>query len=143
MSRYPWSNPHPHPLNNPGMHGRGSEPSAPASDAVGRGRDAADRASVPRRATWISRLALTQFKLAPTCADSAPTHADSRRTGRIRADSGRIGSYRQNIGVFRPEKGNRPVREKKKKKNLLDWILLRYCCQWTDLLLRVLLCFVF
>ena len=32
-----------------GMHGRGPMAGAPASDAAGRGRDAADRASVPRR----------------------------------------------------------------------------------------------
>ena len=42
-----------------------------------------------------------------------PTHADAAQT---RADSGQIGSYRPNIGVFQLEKGNRPVREIKKKK---------------------------
>ena len=103
------------------------------------GRDAADRASVPRRATWISRLAPMRLKSAPTRADSAPTHADSRRTRRIRADSGRIGSYRQNIGVFRPKKGNQPVRGKEKKKNFWTGLdgLKSYLCFF------VLLCFVF
>ena len=37
---------------------------------------------------------------------------DPRRCG---SDQGRFGSYRPNIGVFRPEKGNRPIREIKKK----------------------------
>ena len=41
-------------------------------------------------ATWIPRLAPTWLK------------------------SSRLGSYWPNIGVFRPEKGNRPVRRKKK-----------------------------
>ena len=65
-----------------------------------RGRDTADRASVPRQAA--------------SCHMDSPT----------RADAAQIGPYRPNIGVFWPEKGNRPVRRKKnlKPKILVDLI---------------------
>ena len=51
-----------------------------------RARDAADRASVPRRAasaTWF-------LFFSPTRADAAETRPDSRRIGLIRTDLGRI-----------------------------------------------------
>ena len=72
-----------------GMHGCGSQASAPASDAAGRGRDAADRASVPRRATW-------RFS---NRADAAEIGADAAEIG---ADSVRIGHIGQN-GRVRPK----------------------------------------
>ena len=59
-----------------GMHGCGSQASAPASDAAGRGRDAADRASVPRRAASCHVAILESGR-------RGPNRADSVRIGRI------------------------------------------------------------
>ena len=50
---------------------------------------------------------------------------DSHRRG---SDTGQIGSYRPNICVFQPEKGNRPIRRKKKKKNLKPKISVDLIC---------------
>ena len=47
-------------------------------------------------------------------ADSRRFGSDARRLSQNRADSHRFGSYRPNTGVFRPEKGNRPAKKKKK-----------------------------
>ena len=55
------------------MHGGGSGPSTPASFAVGRGRDAADRASVSR--------------LAASCPVDFPTRVDAAQIGLTRAVS--------------------------------------------------------
>ena len=73
---------------HPGMHGRGPKASAPASDAAGRGRDAADRASVPRRTASChvaspesGRRGPTRLKSAPIRRKSAPTRPKS---GRVR-----------------------------------------------------------
>ena len=76
------------------------------------------------------------------------THADATQT---RADSGQIRSYRPNISVFRPEKGNRPIKEIKKKKNLkpkipVDLIRCRRLHRLNPFLLLLLLllfCFFF
>ena len=67
-----------------GMHGRGSQASAPASDAAGRRRrrrDAADRVSVPHRATW-------RF---PNRADAAEIGANAAQIGPTRSVSACIG----------------------------------------------------
>ena len=73
-----------------------------------------------------------------------PTRADAAQT---RADSGQIRSYRPNISVFRPEKGNRPVREIKKKnlkpKILVDLIRCRRLHRLNPFLLLLLFCFFF
>ena len=81
--------------------------------------DAPAHASVPRQIFFfVSEFALTH-------ADSALTCVGSRQTGPIRAKSDRIGWYR----CVSAKKGNRPVRGKKKIKNLnwkYLWILI--CC---------------
>ena len=71
------------------MHGRGKMAAAPASDAATHGG---------RRCLRVELRPVFFFFF----------------SFRIRADSGRIGSYRPNTGVFRPEKGNRPAKKKKK-----------------------------
>ena len=81
------------------MHGRGSQASAPASDAAGRGRDAVDRASVPHRATW-------RF---PNRANAAEIGTDAAQIGPTRSVSACIG---QN-GRVRPK-----FKKKKKKKKV-------------------------
>ena len=78
----------------PGMHGRGIQPSAPASDAAGRGRDAADRASVPRRATW----------LLPNWADAAEIGADAAQIGPTRS-----------VSAEKAESGRNSKKKKKKR----------------------------
>ena len=83
-----------------------------------RGRDTADRASMPRQAA--------------SCHMDSPT----------RTDAAQIGPYRPNIGVFQPEKGNRLVRRKKnlKLKILVD--LIRSLHRLNPFLLLLLLfCF--
>ena len=69
-------------------------------------RDTATREG--RRWPCVRPRPATCFFFSPIRADAAQTQADSRR----------FGSYRLNIGVFRPEKGNRPVRRRKKKRKL-------------------------
>ena len=92
----------------PGMHGRGSQASAPASDAAGcrsRGRDAADRTSVPRRATWRVPNRADTAKIGADAAQIGPT----RSVSAVSADICRIGRYlpvSADIGRNRP---NRPV----------------------------------
>ena len=77
----------------PGMHGRGSQASAPASDAAGcrsRGRDAADRTSVPRRATWRFPNRADAAEISANAAQIGPTWSVSAlsacigRNGRVR-----------------------------------------------------------
>ena len=70
-----------------GMHGCGSQASAPASDAAGRGRDAADRASVPRRATWRFPNRADAAKIGTDATQIGPT----RSVSAISADIGRNG----------------------------------------------------
>ena len=84
------------------MHGRGSQASTPASDAAGRGRDTADRASVPRRATW-------RF---PNRADAAEIGADAAEIGVDAAEIGPTWSVSACIGR------NGRVRPKFKKKKV-------------------------
>ena len=79
------------------MHGRGSQASAPASDAAGcrsRGRDAADRTSVPRRATW-------RF---PNRADAAEIGVDTAQIGQTRS-----------VSAVSAESGRNSKKKKKKK----------------------------
>ena len=96
-----------------GMHGRGSQASAPASDVAGRGRDAADRSSVPRRATWRF---LNRADAAKIGADAAEIGADAARLGPYRPVSAGIGR----IGRYRPVSAETarfgPKFKKKKKK---------------------------
>ena len=83
-----------------------------------RGRDTADCESVSRRAT--------------SCHVDSPTLADAAQ----------IEPYRPNIGVFRPEKGNRPVRRKKKLKPKIPVDLIRRLHRLNPFLLLLLLfCF--
>ena len=70
-----------------GMHGCGSQASAPASDAAGRGRDAADRASVPRRATW--RFS-NRADAAEIGADAAEIDADAAQIAPTRSVSAEL-----------------------------------------------------
>ena len=80
-----------------GRHGRGSEPSAPASNTAtqeGRHRPHVRAASCHVDFTTradAAQIGADEAQIGPTRADSAPTCADSCRTGRIRADSDRIG----------------------------------------------------
>ena len=70
------------------MHGRGSQASAPASDAAGRGRDAADRASVPRRATWRFPNRVDAAEIGADAAQIGPTQSISAVSAET-AESGR------------------------------------------------------
>ena len=75
----------------PGMHGRGSQASAPASDAAGcrsRGRDAADRTSVPRRATWRFPNRADAAEISANAAQIGPTWSVSALSAET-AESGR------------------------------------------------------
>ena len=90
-----------------------------------RGRDAADSTSVPHRATWISRLALTRLKLASTRLKScrltpirhrrAPIHVEPDGLVLIRAELNWIilAEYRCVSDGKR-----KSVSKEKKKKNL-------------------------
>ena len=97
------------------MHGCGSQASAPASDAAGRG----DAAGMPQTAR--------PCRVGPRCATwQGPNRADAgrrgsvrrrygrnrRRRGRNRADSARIGR----IGLYRPKRPSQAEIQKKKKK---------------------------
>ena len=84
------------------MHGRGPKAGAPASNGAGRGRDAADRASVPRRATWQ----------VPNQADAAEVGADSAE---ISADAAKIGPTRSVSACIGRNGWVRPKFKKKKK----------------------------
>ena len=66
-----------------------------------RGRDAADRASVPRRATWR----------VPNRADAAEIGADAAQIGPTRSVSAGIGR----IGRYRPKRPDLGRNSKKKK----------------------------
>ena len=86
------------------MHGLGSRPLAPESDAAGRG-DAGGTPLTARRcrvgpcpATWIPRLAPTRLRLEP-----------------IRAESGRLGPYRAKLANSSPY-SSFPTRRR-----LLEW----------------------
>uniref|UniRef100_A0A7N2KSU1 Uncharacterized protein n=1 Tax=Quercus lobata TaxID=97700 RepID=A0A7N2KSU1_QUELO len=85
------------------MHGRGSQASAPASDAAGRGdaggtpQTARPSRVVPRRATW--RI--------PTRADAGRRGQNRRRRGRNRADSAEIGPNRSVSAVSAISAGDR------------------------------------
>ena len=73
----------------------------------GRGRDAADRTSVPRRATW-----------------QVPNRADAAQIGPTRSVSAGIGRYRpvsagiDRIGRYRPKRTDLGRNSKKKKKKV-------------------------
>ena len=101
-----------------GMHGRGSQASAPASDAARRGRVAADRASVPR--------------CAASCHVAIP---ESGRRGWNRHRHGRnrrqLGPYRpvsaESAGIGRNGRSGRNSKKRKKKKKgakLTVWLNL-------------------
>ena len=65
------------------MHRRGSQANAPVSDAAGRGRDAADRASVSRRATWRFPNRADAAKIGADVAEIGPTRSVSAETARF------------------------------------------------------------
>ena len=105
---------------HPGMHGRGPKASAPASEAAGRGRDAADRASVPRRTASCHVASPESGRRGPTRLKSAPIR---RKSDPMRPKSGRLGPYRP----YRPvsaetaetaESGRNSKKKKKKKKKV-------------------------
>ena len=89
------------------MHGRGSQAGAPAHPRPTRrrGRDAADRASVPRRATW---QVPNQADAVEIGADPAEIGADAAQIGPTRSVSACIGRN----GRVRPK-----FKEKKKGAN--------------------------
>ena len=89
------------------MHGHGSQASAPASDAAGRG----DVGGMPQTARSCrvvprgnSRIGPTRLKLAPTRRKLAPT----------RPKSGRLSPYRP-VSVETAELGRNSKKKKKKK----------------------------
>ena len=94
------------------MHRRGSQANAPVSDAAGRGRDAADRASVSRRATW-------RF---PNRADAAEIGTDAAEIGSVATEIGPTRSVSTvsacigRIGLYRPKRPSQAEIQKKKKK---------------------------
>ena len=97
------------------MHGRGSQASAPASDAAGRGdaggtpQTARPCRVVPRRATWR----------VPNRADAAKIGADAAQIGADAAQIGPTRSVSADIGRNRPESAEMALfgpKLKKKKK---------------------------
>ena len=97
------------------MHGRGSQASAPASDAAGRGdaggtpQTARPCRVVPRRATWRVPNRADAAKIG---ADAAEIGADAAQIGSTRSVSADIGRYRPK----RPDLGRNSKKKKKKKK---------------------------
>ena len=91
-----------------GMHGRGSQASAPASDAAGRG-DAGGTSQTARPCRVVprgdSRIGLTRLKSAPTRPKSVPT----------RPKSGRLSPYRP-VSAESAETARFGPKFKKKKK---------------------------
>ena len=73
--------------SNTGMHGRGSQASAPASDAAGRG----DAGGTPQTARPCHVVPRGDSRIGPTRLKSAPTRPKSAP---MRPKSGRLGPYR-------------------------------------------------
>ena len=91
------------------MHGRGSQASAPASDAAGMPQTARPCRVGPRRATW---QVPNRADAAEIGADAVEIGADAAKIGPTRsvsADSVRIGR----IGLYRPSQAE--IQKKKKK----------------------------
>ena len=72
-----------------------------------RGRDAADRASVPRRATWR----------VPNRADAAKIGADAAQIGPTRSVSA-VSACIGRIGLYQPKRPSQAEIQKKKKKKV-------------------------
>ena len=110
-------------LNLPsGMHGRGSQASAPASDAAGRG-DAGRTPQTARPCRVVprgeSRIGPTRADAAKIGADAAEIGADAAQIGPTRSVSADIGRYRPvsaNIGRYRPKRPDLGRNSKKKKR---------------------------
>ena len=131
------------------MHGRGSGPSAPASNTAGRGdaggtpQTARPCRVVPRGFPDSRRRGSNRRRLAPIRLPRTPIRAEPDGFAPIRAESDCIGR----ISTGKRKSAGKGKKKKKKKKKIkpngMEWIFLRYCCRWTDLLLRVLLCIIF
>ena len=93
------------------MHGRGPKAGAPASDAAGRGRDAADRASVPRWTASCHVASPESGRRGPTRLKSTPIR---RKSDPMRPKSGRLGPYRP-VSAETAESGRNSKKKKKKK----------------------------
>ena len=104
-----------------GMHGRGKMADAPTSDAAMREGCRCMRVE-PRPVFFCFVLFWDLRRLSPIQLRRTPNRADLPQFG-----SNRIVSAE--YWCFRPEKGNRPVRRKKKKKKNLNqkyrWILIQ------------------
>ena len=86
------------------MHGRGSQASAPAYDAAGRG----DAGGTPQTVRPCRVVPRGESRIGPTRADTAKIGADAAEIGPTRSVSADIGRYRPK----RPDLG----RNSKKKK---------------------------
>ena len=91
-----------------GMHGRGSQASAPVSDVAGRG-DAGGSPQTARPCHVVLHRATWRF---PNRADAAEIGADTVEIG---ANSVRIGRYRPNQLVSAETAGQAEIQKKKKK----------------------------
>ena len=97
------------------MHGRGSQASAPASDAAGRG----DAGGTPQTARPCRVVPRGDSRIGPTRADAAKIGADAAEIG---ADAAQIGPTRSvsagigRIGRYRPKRPDLGRNSKKKKK---------------------------
>ena len=86
-------------VTSSGMHGRGPKAGAPASNAAGRGGDAADRASVPRRTALCHVASPESGRRGPTRLKSTPIR---RKSDPMRPKSGRLGRIGR-ICLYRPK----------------------------------------
>ena len=95
------------------MHGRGIQPSAPVSDAAGRG----DAGGTPQTARPCRVVPRGESRIGSTRADAAKIDADAAEIG---ADAAQIGPTRS-VSAVSAESGRNSKKKEKGRSDRLTW----------------------